>query len=311
MITMEGETVKLLVINNLVSGYREGAIYDFVRTFIEDGDEVVIRSTDGTSKTKDFLQDAADFDLVVASGGDGTIATVSYELANSGIPILAFPAGTANLLHMNLMLPNETHALAKMPRNFKTLDFDLGEIAFDSGERMGFSIMAGAGYDADIMKNAAPQKRLLGPMAYFSAAIANPTPQYSKFTLEIDGNKVESEGVGILVINFSKIQFDISVVHENLPRDGQFEVVVLKARDAFGLIPALFAGILDRGGDFPSRTDALEIHRGSNILIEADPPLHMQYDGEASPLTTPFTVKMMPRAARYVVSEEYLKRHAD
>ena len=38
--------MKLLIINNLVSGYGEGAIYDFIRSFVRDSDEVCIRSTD-------------------------------------------------------------------------------------------------------------------------------------------------------------------------------------------------------------------------------------------------------------------------
>lgn len=303
--------MKLLVLNNLVSGYGEGAIHDYIRAVIEDGDEVVIRSTDGTTDVRDFLQDADRFDAVVASGGDGTIAAVSYELANTGIPVLPFPAGTANLLALNLASPAEPHALAKLTREGRALDFDLGEVELDSGERVGFSIMTGAGYDAAIMKGAAPQKKLLGPMAYFTAAFANLTPQYSKFTLTIDGETIESEGVGVLVVNFSKIQFDISVVHENQPRDGVFDVVVLKARDAFGLAPALLAGIMDRSGEHPGRTDALEIHRGRNIRIEADPPLHLQYDGEASPLTTPFSVRMLPQAARFIVSEECLKTYGE
>ena len=301
--------MKLLVINNLVSGYGEGAVHDYIRTLIQDGDEVVIRSTDGTSDVRAFLHDAADFDVVVASGGDGTIATVSYELANTGIPVVPFPAGTANLLAMNLLLPTEAHALAKLTRSGQTMDFDLGEVELVDGETMGFSIMAGAGYDAEIMKNAAPTKKILGPMAYFTAAVANPTPQFSKFTLEIDGETIESEGVGILIVNFSKIQFDISVVHENLPRDSAFDVVVLKARNAFGLIPALMAGILDRAGEYPERTQALEIHRGSNISVKADPPLQMQFDGDATTHTTPFTVRPLPHAARYIVSEECIKQY--
>lgn len=301
--------MKLLVVNNLASGYGEGSIHDYIRALVQDGDEVVIRSTDGTSDIRGFLEDAHRFDAVVASGGDGTIAAVAYALANTGIPILPFPAGTANLLALNLSSPAEPHALAKLTREMSTLDFDLGEVEPDGGECVGFSIMTGAGYDAAIMKGAAPSKKLLGPMAYFTAAFANLTPQYSHFKLTIDDEIVESEGVGVLVINFSKIQFDISVVHENQPRDGVFDVVVLKARDAFGLIPALLAGIMDRSGDHPSRTDALEIHRGTNIRVEADPPLQLQYDGEASPLTTPFNVRMLPQAARFIVSPECLKAY--
>ena len=295
--------MKLLVINNLASGFGEGSVYDFIRSFARDGDEVCVRSTDGTTDVRDLLGDAEAFDAVVASGGDGTVATVSYRLANTGVPILPFPAGTANLLAANLASPMEPHALAKLVREERTLDFDLGEIEVD-GHRFGFGIMAGAGYDAAIMHGAAPAKRLLGPMAYFSAALANPLPQTSRFKLDLDGEHVESEGLGILLVNFSKIQFDITVTHDNEPRDGVFDVVVLKAQNAFELIPALLAGLLDRGGDFPDRTGSLEIHRAREVRVEADPPMEVQYDGEATNLTTPFTAHIMRRAARFFVSEE-------
>ena len=298
--------MKLLVINNLASGFGEGSVYDFIRSFARDGDEVCVRSTDGTTDVRDLLGDAEAFDAVVASGGDGTVATVSYRLANTGVPILPFPAGTANLLAANLASPMEPHALAKLVREERTLDFDLGEIEVD-GHRFGFGIMAGAGYDAAIMHGAAPAKRLLGPMAYFSAALANPLPQTSRFKLDLDGEHVESEGLGILLVNFSKIQFDITVTHDNEPRDGVFDVVVLKAQNAFELIPALLAGLLDRGGDFPDRTGSLEIHRAREVRVEADPPMEVQYDGEATNLTTPFTAHIMRRAARFVVSEECLE----
>ena len=296
--------MKLLVINNLASGFGEGSVYDFIRSFARDGDEVCVRSTDGTTDVRDLLGDAEEFDAVVASGGDGTVASVAYLLAETGIPLLPFPAGTANLLAMILASPAEPHALAHLMREQRLMDFDIGEIELSNGERFGFSMIAGAGYDAAIMEGAEPSKRLLGPMAYFSAALANPLPQTSKFKLDLDGEHVESEGLGILLVNFSKIQFDITVTHDNEPRDGVFDVVVLKAQNAFELIPALLAGLLDRGGDFPERTGSLEIHRAREVRVEADPPMEVQYDGEATNLTTPFTAHIMRRAARFFVSEE-------
>lgn len=295
--------MKLLVINNLSSGFGEGSVYDFIRSFVKDGDEVCLRSTDGTTEVSTLLSDASSFDAVVASGGDGTVATICSLLANTGIPILPFPAGTANLLTLNLASPMEPHALAKIMREGRMLDFDLGEMEV-AGKKFGFGIMAGAGYDAAIMHGAEPAKRLFGPMAYLSAAIANPLPQKSHFIIELDGRTVESDGLGILLVNFSKIQFDITVTHENEPRDGEFDVVVLKAQNAFELIPALFAGLLDRGGDFPDRTEALEIHRARTVKVQADPPMEVQYDGEATRLTTPFSARILPRAARLIVSEE-------
>lgn len=296
--------VKLLVVNNLASGYGEGSVYDFVRALTRDGDEVVIRSTDGTTDLRTFLYDAEDFDAVAAAGGDGTVSAVAYLLADTGIPLLPFPAGTANLLAMNLGLPTEPHALAKVARELRTMDFDLGEIALSDGERYGFSIMAGAGYDAAIMAGAAAAKKVLGPMAYFTSAFANATPQHARLKVTIDGNVVETDGVGVLVVNFSKIQFDLKVVHENLPRDGIFDVVVFHTKDAFGLIPAFINVVLDRTGDFPDRTDAFELYRGSSVKVEAAPPLKVQFDGEVTETTTPFSVSMMPRACTFVVGEE-------
>ncbi len=296
--------VKLLIVNNLTSGYGEGAVYDFVRALVRDGDEALIRSTDGTTAVDDLLTDAEAFDAVVAAGGDGTVAAVAYRLANTGVPLLAFPAGTANLLVSNLLLPNEPHALAKLMRDPELMDFDMGEIILSDGSRRGFSIMAGAGYDADIMAGAADSKKLLGPMAYFTSAFTHTNPTFAKLRLTIDGKTVDSEGVGVLIVNFSKLQFDLSVVHENSPRDGMFDIVILHTKDAFGLIPALISSFLDRGGEHPHRGDAFEIYQGSTVEVQADPPLPVQFDGEVCPCTTPFAVSLMPSSIRLIVTEE-------
>ena len=295
--------MKLLIVNNLASGLGDGAIYDFARSFAEDGDEIVIRSTDGSTDLRTLLGDAESFDLVVASGGDGTVATVCYVLADTKIPVLPYPAGTANLLAMNLQSPTEAHALAKLARTGRALDFDLGEITV-AGGTYGFGIMAGAGYDATIMSGAQASKRLLGPVAYVSAALGNPLPQQSRITVETEDGATEIEGIGVLAINFSKIQFDISVTHGNSPRDGLLDIAVLKTENAFGLIPALGAALLDRCGDFPDRAGALEVFRVREARIAADPPLGVQYDGEITNVTTPFSVRALPAAARLVVSAE-------
>lgn len=299
--------MKLLIVNNLSSGYRDGAIYDFMRAFNQDGDEMCVRCTSGRTDLADLLCDAEDFDAVVAAGGDGTVAAAAYLLAETGIPLLPYPAGTANLLAMNLASPAEPHALAKMARESLLMDFDIGEIELADGERHGFTMMAGAGYDATIMQGAESSKKLLGPMAYFTSAFTNPAPQFSKIVLSVDGETVETQGVGVLVMNFSKVQFDIPFVHENQPRDGMFDIIVLATHDAVGLIPALFSCLLDRGGEFPNRPDALKVYRAREVTVTADPPLAVQYDGEIAGATTPFTARMLPEAARFVVSEECLK----
>ena len=296
--------MKLLIINNLASGYREGSIYDFVRAIAKDGDEICIRSTDGTSDLTTFLDDAHHFDLVVASGGDGTISAVCHRLAYSGIPILPFPAGTANLLTMNLRSASETHALAQQARDGVVREFDLAELCVD-GKTYGFSLIAGAGYDATIMKDAKQNKDVLGPIAYFSAALTNPTPQYSTIRIETDdGTRIEPKGVGLLIANFSKIQFEVPIAHESDPQDGLLELIILKSETAFGLIPALGAALLDRDGEYPNRTNSVEIIQCKQAHINANPPLPIQFDGDAIESTTPFSIRVLPKAAKILVSKE-------
>ena len=295
--------MKLLIVNNLAAGYQEGAIYDFIRAFAQDGDEICMRSTDGTTDFRPFLFDAHAFDAVIASGGDGTVAAVCYQLAGSGVPVLPFPAGTANLLCSNMMLPNETHALAQAVRDMKTMDFDIVEMQI-GGRRFGFNLMAGAGYDAAIMRDAEPSKSLLGPVAYFTAAAQNITPQVAHFTIRLDDRVVECDVLGVLIINFPRIQFDIPLAHESDPRDGVLEVAILKAESALGLIPALGAAILDRSGEYPGRSSALEVYQAKSVSIISDPPLHIEYDGEPLEETTPFSAHVMTRAARYVVGDD-------
>ena len=302
--------MKLLVINNLLSGMGDGTIFDFLRNFVEDGDEIILRTSDGTTNIGVFLHDADDYDAVIVAGGDGTVSFCTYLLADTGIPVLPFAAGTANLISQNLFLPTEVHALAKLTREMKTMDFDLGLLELSDGRRRGFSLIAGAGFDAKIMEDAEPIKRSIGQMAYFTSAFANAIPQFSTIKLKIDGIEVQTHGVGVLIINFAMLQFDISVIHNNDPRDGMFDIVVLSTKDAFGLIPALFSAILDRGGEFPDRTDAFEVFRGREVEVEADPPLPIQSDGDPLQTNTPFKARVLPKAARYIVSDKCIQEYS-
>ncbi len=299
--------MKLLVVINTSAGFGDGAIYDYMRMTLGDGDEACVRYTDGTTEPSALVKDAQDFDSVIVSSGDGTVASVAYALADTKVPILPFPAGTANLLANNLLLPYEPRALSALTKRGSTLDFDIGFIEA-GGQKFGFSIMAGAGYDATIMHDAVPTKKLLGAAAYFQAAIANTKPQLSNITLTVDGRVIRTKGLGVILVNFAKIQFEISITHKASARDGMFDIVILKAKNAYELIPAFIAATLDRDGNMPSRPDSMEILQGRVVEIDADPPLPIQYDGEPLSATTPIRAQVLPRAARFLLSDEGLSR---
>lgn len=301
--------MRILVINNIQSGFGDGSIYDFIRALGQNNDEIILRNIVHTSEVNNKLNDAKDFDLVVAAGGDNTVSKVSYSLANTDIPILVYPSGTFNIIAMNLFLPNETHALAKLARNCKTLNFDVGEIVCE-GKKIGFGSNAGAGYAAKISKEATSNKKRLGPLAYIGAALTNFKPETAKFSLTLDQKHIETSGVGILIMNFAKIGLELSVTHANRPRDGKFDIVILKAKTAVNYIPALTAAALDNAINFPDRSKALEIYQASNIKIESDTALEIQTDGSSKNLKTPFEAHVLPRAVKYIVSDEAFQNYS-
>ena len=54
--------MKLLIINNLNSGYGEGSVYDFMRAFARENDELVVRNVIHTTDMIRHLRDADQFD---------------------------------------------------------------------------------------------------------------------------------------------------------------------------------------------------------------------------------------------------------
>jgi diacylglycerol kinase family enzyme len=191
------------------------------------------------------------------------------------------------------------------------LDFDMGELSFDKDgvpAKRGFSVIAGAGYDATIMKNSERLKEAFGPAAYIAAALTNPTPTLSHFKIKLDDETIETDGIAVLILNFAKIYPDISITHENDARDGLLEVAILKPQNTVELLPAFFAAFLDRSGGFPYRTEAIEMFKAKAVHIEADPPLDLQYDGETPDCTTPLSARILPDATRLIVTKREYQR---
>ncbi len=295
--------MKILVLNNLSAGPGDGAIYDFIRIMSKPGDEVVVRSVEDARGYAAILADASRFDCVVISGGDGTVSQACYELRYSNVPVLVFPSGTANLIAQNILLPSEIPALAAMVRDGYAMDFDMGE--FDFGyERRGFMMMAGCGFDERIMSTAGGMKERMGTMAYFRAAFEHVEPPVSDITIEVDGNVTKTRGVGIVAMNFSKVQFDVRFSSENLPSDGQLDVCVLATKNAWELIPAAIGAALDRTGKALMENESLLYYRGKHIQVDANPAMNVELDGEPVGFSTPFSISVLPHAAKLIVTQE-------
>ena len=290
--------MNILMIANLRSGLGDPGLYDFVRVLGENGAEVTLRFLQAGADLRVLLRDAPTYDRVVAAGGDGTVSSIAYALRNTGIPVMPYPAGTANLIAHNLRMPVDPTELAHLALEGTPVALDIGELDVDGG--VGFLMMAGAGFDADLVDRARELKPVIGEGAYLLAAIQNLQPAVSTFFITLDGRQIVTEGIAVMLVNLARIQFDLSVTHGSDAQDGLLEVVVVNTRSVAGLIPAVWAALLDRLGDHTARP-GLEIHTAREIVIRAEPSQPVQSDGELLTVRTPITARVLPAAALIVL----------
>ena len=274
--------MRCLILHNPRSGFGSDAIYAFERELVRAGDECLLRVLSDTFDAGQACHDAASFDVVVLSGGDGTISNLLFSLRDLSVPVCVFPSGTANLLFANIGNSPEPAALARACRWGDVAACDLGELSWTDASGAahvrGFSIMAGSGFDAELMSAAAPNKRSMGEAAYFMAALSDPRPQVVHYTIEVDGTTHERDGIACLVANNATIQGEIEIVPGCVMNDGALDVIVLETTDAVQLVRPLLAGILDPKGKVAR--PRIETFRGSDITITTSHGIPMQADGE-------------------------------
>jgi len=106
--------------------------------------------SDASAIAKRFALDA---DTVIAVGGDGTINEVVNGLASAGdtdarATLGIIPAGTVNVLALELGIPFDTESACEVVAAGRTMSFDLGRV----NDRR-FTLMMGAGIDALTVRN--------------------------------------------------------------------------------------------------------------------------------------------------------------
>ncbi len=141
-----------------------------------------------------------DCELVLAAGGDGTVAEVMAAAYHRGIPVGIVPRGTANIVARELGLPAAwrnaaRRALLRFPN---TRAIDLARV--NDGYA---ALAAGIGFDAMVMRHT-PQilKTWLGRSAYLVAGTWwLPRAPLFECHIRADGQESTVDAVVVLVVN--------------------------------------------------------------------------------------------------------------
>ncbi|MFC4425501.1 diacylglycerol/lipid kinase family protein [Deinococcus navajonensis] len=291
---------RILVVRNPRSGQGDSPLPQFLELLTGEGVELTERELQPDTPITDYLEDVERYDLVVAAGGDGTVSSLAYATRYKNIPLLAYPAGTANLIAQNLDLPKTPGELLEVVRDGHAVRLDLGEIEV-KGETKGFAMLAGAGADAAMIRDSEELKEKYGEMAYVLSAMKQLNPKKTTFNLVVDGEARSFEGIGVMVANLGMANYRLPITSDISPSDGRFTVILLKAGNIFRLVPNIIDSVRAKLnlGD-PMFSGNLETFEARQIQVDATEPFPLQFDGELHVETTPFVARILPGAVRFL-----------
>jgi diacylglycerol kinase (ATP) len=255
----------------------------------------------------------AGVDLVCPLGGDGTVRTVASTMAGTGVPVGLLPGGTGNLLARNLDLPVDSlgqaleialtgrdHAIdtcvlelvrptsAELVARLRDEEDPAQTIDFRDAvddrsseqvrERHRFLVMAGLGFDAEVMA-AAPErlKARVGWAAYVVTGLRHlKGPQFTVAVRLNDEEPIRRRVRSVMVGNVGRLQGGMELLPGAEADDGELDALLLSPEGIVGWA-AMAGQLLTRHRIGHSRVDHFQ---GQEIRVVSDKPVEIELDGD-------------------------------
>jgi YegS/Rv2252/BmrU family lipid kinase len=232
-------------------------------------------------------------DLIIACGGDGTVAEVMTAVGDLSTPIGIVPAGSTNVFARENHIPIHPEPAAKLIFGpHQIIRFDIGTC----GDRR-FLHMGGAGIDSQIFQLTNPAwKHRIGWPAYLPAAAQSLFLRPVEFTITVDETTVKAKSRLVLVANGASIVRSALPLYPNIsPEDGLLDVVIITASG-----PVQVARTLARFASRGLHHSPFVVHlRGRTVRLESVPSISVQIDGDVIG-ETPAAFGILPRAAHVI-----------
>ena len=251
-------------------------------------------------QAKEAIKDGTD--LVIASGGDGTISAVAAAVMETEIPLGIIPRGTANAFSVALGIPTNLNAACENILVGATKVVDVARC-----NDIPMILLAGIGFEAETVEKADRElKNKFGVLAYLLAGLQQFAAQeVFEAQIEIDGEIINVQSPAMTVANAAPPTSILAQGWgETLVDDGLLDVTIgveqtqesnlLASLQAVNALADLFKSALIKQPT--SREDILCL-RVPEIKISANPPQKVVVDGEIIG-TTPVEIRCIPQGLK-------------
>ncbi|MCR5303652.1 MAG: diacylglycerol kinase family lipid kinase [Lachnospiraceae bacterium] len=252
---------------------------DILNIFTAAGYEVVVHPTQGSGDALECAKNApAGTDLIVCSGGDGTLDETVTGMMEGGrnIPIGYIPAGSTNDFANSLGIPSVMRRAAQEIVYGGARAVDIGTMNDDF-----FVYVAAFGIFTDISyKTKQDMKNIFGHMAYiFEGArrLAITDIKSSRLKITYEGGEFEDDFIYGMITNSTSVGGIKGITGSRVRLDdGLFEVTLIRRPDT----PLEMQEMLNALYDRKVHSSCLISFKASSLKIDGSEPVDWTLDGE-------------------------------
>ena len=250
---------------------------------------------------------AAGVRRVLVAGGDGTVRTVAEELAGTSVALGIVPLGTGNLLARNLSLPiNDPEECVRIALHGHQRVIDTVDVRFvhEGGERTRhtFTVIGGAGYDAEIMGDTRDDlKDMAGWLAYSEAGLRHLAGDRHEVTVTLDGRLPRTfKARTVMVANCGMLTGGVELLPDAKLDDGLLDVMVLSPRHTLDWVRIMVKTVTRHGKAIP----VLHTEQASRVQVRFAQPMASQLDGDATGDITGLDARVQPDSLAVMIKNE-------
>jgi diacylglycerol kinase (ATP) len=257
----------------------------------------VPKSRFAPKQVKRLLKDGVD--LLVVWGGDGMVQRCVDALAGTDVALAVVPAGTANLFATNLGIPQDIEQAVAIALRGDRRKLDAGRF---NGEH--FAVMAGAGFDAAMIRDAdGTLKDRLGRAAYVVTGSKNLRAKPFKAKIEVDGAPwYAGDASCILIGNVGRLFGGVDVFEDASPDDGRLEIGVVHADGVTDWVRTLARTAVGHA----ERSPLVQSTSARSMKVKLNRKVLYELDGGDREKVKKFAVKVRPEAVTVCVPKPEL-----